>query len=90
MQQVLQVVLEQHAWSMLLKNVRKIHITQERWHRKHSDVHACCSIPIGIVATFAILTLIPLVTSPFTKRFCTTGLAICENMQYSHYGFCLL
>lgn len=58
--------------------------------RKQTNVHACCSIPIGIVATLAILTLIPLVTSPFKKRFCTTGLAICRHVQDNHYDSRLL
>lgn len=47
-------------------------------------LHFC--IPIGIVATLATLTLIPLVTSPFINRFCTTGLAICSHKQHNNSG----
>lgn len=37
---------------------------------------------MGIVATLATLTLMPLVTSPFMNLFCTTGLAICSESAY--------
>ena len=45
------------------------------------NMHGECklaSLPIGIVATLATLTLTPLVTRPFINLFCTTGLAICS------------